>query len=167
MKKNNFKKLIKNIIKFVIIEVLLICLLIAVLFDNRQYTEYNTIKIYTKVDSVDFPVVYSGYSSRKAIHLVVGNEKYAMYWHDRKNSYRNLVPDLLDEQKVQLTLAKSFIFGDEMEIVDIRSENTVYYDISITNNWNKNNQKAGAAAIGFLLGAYTIIRLVCFFFFFE
>lgn len=166
MKKRK-KKLIKNIIKFFIIEVLLVFLLISVCFSNRQYTEDNTIKIYTKVDSVDFPGVYSGYSSRKAIHLVVDNEKYAMYWHDRTNSYRNLVPDLLNEQEVQLTLAKSFIFGDEMEIVDIRSENTVYYDISITNNWNENNQKAGVAAIVFLLGAYTIIRLVWFFFFFE
>jgi predicted MPP superfamily phosphohydrolase len=117
---------------------------------------------------VDFPLVYSYYSSGRPIYLIVGNEKYAMYWHDRKKSYREIVPDLLAEEEVALTLAKSslakFIFGSKMEIVDIRSENTVYYDISATNNWNTNNKEGGVVAIGFLLGAYTIIKLICFFF---
>ena len=91
-----------------------------------------------------------------------------MYWHDRKKSYEEIVPDLLAEEEVQLTLAKSslatFIFDSKMEIVDIRSENTVYYDVSITNQWNANNKKSGLVAVGFLLGAYTIIKLICFFF---
>ena len=164
MKKKKSRKLTKDIIKFIITEVLLVYLLVSVCFANRQYTEDNTIKIYVKVDSVDFPLVYSYYSSGRPIYLIVGNEKYAMHWHDRKNSYQDLVPDLLAEEEVALTLAKSFIFGNEMEIVDIRSENTVYYDISATNNWNANNKEAGVVAIGFLLGAYTIIKLICFFF---
>lgn len=168
MKKKKSRKLTKDIIKFIITEVLLVYLLISVCFANRQYTEDNTIKIYVKVDSVDFPLVYSYYSSGRPIYLIVGNEKYAMYWHDRKKSYREIVPDLLAEEEVALTLAKSslakFIFGSKMEIVDIRSENTVYYDISATNNWNTNNKEVGVVVIGFLLGAYTIIKLICFFF---
>ena len=168
MKKKKPKKSIKNIVKFIVIEVLLVCLLLSVCFDNRQHTEYNTEKIYTKVDSVEFPLVYSLYSSGRPIYLVIGNEKYAMYWHDKKNSYRDLVPDLLAEEEVQLTLAKSslaeFIFGSKMEIVDIRSENTVYYDVSITNQWNANNKKSGLVAVGFLIGTYTISKLICFFF---
>ena len=171
MRKKKSKKSkisIKNIIKFIIIEVLLVCLLISVCFANRQHTEDNTEKIYTKVDSVEFPLVYSYYSSGRPIYLVIGNEKYPMYWHDRKKSYEEIVPDLLAEEEVQLTLAKSslatFIFDSKMEIVDIRSENTVYYDVSITNQWNANNKTSGVVAVGFLLGAYTIIKLICFFF---
>ena len=167
MKNNKSKKILANVIKFLIIESLLISLLIVTCWGNRQHTETNTTKIYGKIDSIDLPHVYSALSSNQPTYFEVNGEQYVMYWKDGSRSVEDVVPELLGETAIIITLAKSRLFGNEMEVVDIRTEDTVYYDVSITNEWNENNRTTSLIVFGIILLMYTGIRISFFLYFRE
>ena len=145
--KENLVKLLKTIVFFVLSEIILVCLFFSVTVNNSQLNENNTIKNVVKINEV---YVQKNPNRSDKLYFLINTEEYYLVWHDFNKGYTNILQDLKFEDSVVITVRNSsniFSWEQRKEIVDIRTEEDIYYDIRYSNIYREENLTAGIIAV--------------------
>ncbi len=151
-KNSDLKRIIKKIAIFIIIEAVFIVAFAAANSDYAEATENNTEKIVCKIDKI-----YDMGAGANSPYAFVANGKEYRFFHPRHSIYKSH-DDIIAEPSVTLTVKIRASFFGYRDIVDIRTENTVYYDISSANEFNRSNRTYAALGIGMFWLPYTVIQ---------
>jgi hypothetical protein len=95
-------------------------------------------------------------------YIVIDEETYKICsYYNQPKSMKYITEHLLMEPSVTITIKKSkpilFMKGETFEIVDIRTDNLVYWDQDYVNSWLNHQRHMGSGAIIFLWISYTLI----------
>ena len=127
----------------VAMQIFFACALYATKTNNPQFSEDNT---YTDTVKIQDIYVHKVPNNSDKIWFLINDKSYYLVWHSRDHSYSDVIPQLLSKEEVTITVKNfkdAFAFESGEEIVAIRSDENVYYDIAYTNMYNEDNLSSG------------------------
>ena len=131
---NVFWEAVKYSLIFIAIQTVILSLFFVVLYDTRPKNSENTEVIAGIVENV---TIWDPPKQAPQIYITVNGEEFYLYWINSAESYKTALVGLKEEQNIYLTVQKTKDIGywkNQREIVDIRSNSQVYYDISYHNS---------------------------------
>ena len=155
-KKSNisYKKIfIKRLITFLLIQIIFLFFLILIQHDYAGVNSDNTTQIHCKIDNIYF---FNTIGRRHDPYCVdIGEETYILHWNINQPGKMKDVKDyILSEKKVTITIKNrknilSYWKFNTFEIVDIRTDNTVYFDMHYVDEWE--DMQRGYGMVGFFM----------------
>ncbi len=134
MKKNKKIKFnAKMFLAWMMVEVLFLSLFLVCLHDSRPKNNMNTEVITGPLENIEAHKMI-GHVAK--IYVTINNETYILYWRSPEN-YLEVLPEIKKEKTISITIHKNkdiLYFSPKKEVVDLRTESTVYYDISYHNS---------------------------------
>lgn len=128
---NVFWEAVKYSLIFVSIQVVILSLFFVMLHDTRQKNSDNTEIITGTVEKIETWKPFRAHSSLQ-IFITVDGEEFFLSWENI-----SALDGIKEEKTIYLTILKDkdiTYWGNQREIVDIRSDSKVYYDIAIHNS---------------------------------
>ena len=155
-KHNNVLSL-KSWIIFIVIELILVSVFFVALYDTRLFDQTNTYTVTGTMDNIDVRD-YPGHLA--FAYITINDETYRLTWivPNKREGINALVN--ADEKIFSFTIQKHRdigYIGREKQIVDIRSENKIYYDINDHNSESRSTRIMVCIAFSLLLFSVTFI----------
>lgn len=145
--KNKKQKFIRVIIFAIVIQLLLISVFTIMMIDTQKATKDNTYILDTKITDVKVKDVPNKLTT---LYLNTPKDSYRITWKVYEETYNfvsfeNLRKDLMEDSAVKITVLKnskkhSAMHGEALQVVDIRSDSTVYFDVANYNQWQNSNR---------------------------
>lgn len=151
-KKKRLKKLITHCILFFIIEALFISIFLIINLDYAEATAENTEKIVCKIDKI-----HRAGAGRNSPYVFVSGEREFVFFNPGNSAYQ-FHDEIISQESLTLTVKKRATLLGHHDIVDIRTEKFVYYDISAANEFYKDSRASAVLWVGFFCFAYTLMH---------
>ena len=156
-----YKKLfIKRIICFIAIQTIFLFLLLWIQHDYSGINSDNTTKMECKIDDIyyiDTPGRNDQY------YVVIGEETYRLFWHrEHPGRMKDVRDDILSEPAVIVTFKphiQNFWISNGLKIVDIRTKDTVYFDMYYVDKWEDMQRENGMIFWFMLWISYTLMAV--------
>ncbi len=148
----------KNVFRFVIFQFCFLLIFVLTLYGNRELTEHNTETRTVTIESVRIDKHRSRYAWFVHLHCMIDGEEAVLYWKNDAMSYELAAERLPQEQAVTIITKPNKRLVDlkfHTEIVDIRTDDTVYHDIADVNESLKENRIWLSLVMGFVWFIYT------------
>ena len=145
--KRKNKRCIKIIIWFIIIEIITLNVFVFAICDTTTANAQNTYQVKTEITDIQIKDIPN---KNSMLYLKTPNNSYRLVWKNYDENSKmadiNYVKNQLStETDVVFTVLKdsekaSVVYGDTLQVVDIQSDTTTYYDIINYNQWQNNNR---------------------------
>ncbi len=145
--KKKKQEFIRVITFVVVLQVVLISLFTIMLSDTQKAKKDNTYILDTRITDVkvkDIP------NKLTTLYLNTPVDSYRITWKVYEETYNfvsfeNLRKDLMEDSSLKITVLEkskkySAMYGETLQVVDIRSDETVYFDVTNYNQWQKSNR---------------------------
>ncbi len=145
--KRKKQKFIRVIVFVTAIQLLLIAVFTIMLIDTQKATKDNTYILDTKITDVkvkDIP------NKLTTLYLNTPKDLYRITWKVYEETYNlvsfeNLRNDLMEDSSIKITVLEkskkySTMYGETLQVVDIRSNDSVYFDVANYNQWQNSNR---------------------------
>ena len=151
-KKKHLKKLIAHCILFFIIEAVFTGIFLTINFDYAEATSENTEKIICQIDKI-----HRAGAGRNSPYIFVSGEREFVLFNPGNSAYQ-FHDEIISQEYVTLTVKKRQALLGHHDIVDIRTEKSVYYDITSANEFYKDSRASATIWVGFFCFAYTLVH---------
>jgi hypothetical protein len=157
-RKSLTRRFIKRLVCFFIIEILILYTYVSV---QRTYEEANADNTEQKICKIDDIYLDTWGRHNIPYHIVADSETYLFFLYDHPASMKDVKEQLMREPSVQITVKRHKKMwlpeSRTFEIVDIRTDDHVYFDIDHANSWNNEQRPLGNFATVFGWISYTVI----------
>jgi len=151
-KQKHFSKILVNFALFLLIEAIFAGIFMTANVDYSEATAENTEKIICKIDKIH----RSGAGRNSPYVFVSGGREFFLF--NPGNSAYQFHDEIVSKEFVTLTVKKRATLFGHQDIVDIRTENIVYYDIDTANEFYKDSRFYASLWTIFFWLSYSIIH---------
>ena len=151
-KQKHFSRILVHFALFFLIEAIFAGIFMSINADYSEATEENTEKIVCKIDKI-----HRASAGRNSPYIFVSGELEFLLFNPGNSAYQ-FHDEIISEESVTVTVKKRVTLLGHKNIVDIRTANTVYYDISAANEFYKDSRASATLWVGFFCFAYTLMH---------
>ena len=145
--KRKKQKFTRVIVFAIALQLILVSAFAIMLYGIQNATTDNTYVLETEITDVK---ISDGSNKLTMLYFDTDENSYRITWRVYEESYDfdsfdKLKKDLIEDSSLKITVVDnsekhSSVYGETLQVVDIRSDSAIYYDIANYNQWQNENR---------------------------